>query len=524
MTARIPNIKIPTVTPSFSKKFVKQMAGSGLLPVMALEAFVEAGRTYQAGKRGGFDEARERITEEFMGAVFWLSGVKALNWLFEKVGQKFYKLPNINVPIASDEVRNPLQNFLHFEKHKNGGKILESTMSKFKFAKVFSSVLLANAFIGFVLPKVNQGITRWYHRKNDNTQQTNITPFPTMDSFVNKNKEDNNQPKSKDVPFGMNLLSIANKLENNRNWQLISVDVGNTAGRTISARNDDERVEVFFRDTASVYFYMFNMPNMNQWLNKIEQKGYGSRLDPVMSEFTTKYMHNYLDAKGVQSVTAEEFEKDMFGKKVTFTQNLKNKFKNTNIITLEDFTKELKTIVPAEELAQYEQLAKQMSELQPQIKGTSILTKKQAQMVLEKGCLYNPEFLKGFYKTAFKENIPEFIKRLFKIEDSGENFMHKYKYVEQGSLDKYLEDLEHYVKTVIEQAKKSHNGEINADMLTKMCKKNFRMNILNWGTGFAISALFLSTLIPKIQYAITKFRTGSTDFPGTAEYREKLTK
>ena len=46
------------------------------------------------------------------------------------------------------------------------------------------------------------------------------------------------------------------------------------------------------------------------------------------------------------------------------------------------------------------------------------------------------------------------------------------------------------------------------------------MNALNWGSGFVISALFLSTLIPKMQYLITKLRTGSSDFPGTEEYRK----
>ena len=61
------SIKVPPVNTRVmsSRNFVKQMASDGFLPVIALEAFVEAGRTYQAYQRGGFDEARERITEEF---------------------------------------------------------------------------------------------------------------------------------------------------------------------------------------------------------------------------------------------------------------------------------------------------------------------------------------------------------------------------------------------------------------------------------------------------------------------------
>ena len=47
--------------------------------------------------------------------------------------------------------------------------------------------------------------------------------------------------------------------------------------------------------------------------------------------------------------------------------------------------------------------------------------------------------------------------------------------------------------------------------------------MFNWGTGFAISAIFLSTIIPKVQYWITKVTTGQNEFPGTADYSaEKL--
>ena len=126
----------------------------------------KAEELFRLTKEAVFDEARERITEEFSGAVFWLGGVTALNWLFEKIGQKFLKLPNKVVDIASDGVRKPLENYLTNERTKDGAKILEKTMARFKFAKVISSVLIANAFIGFVLPKINQAITRSYHKNN----------------------------------------------------------------------------------------------------------------------------------------------------------------------------------------------------------------------------------------------------------------------------------------------------------------------------------------------------------------------
>ena len=75
-----------------------------------------------------------------------------------------------------------------------------------------------------------------------------------------------------------------------------------------------------------------------------------------------------------------------------------------------------------------------------------------------------------------------------------------------------------YVETIIKKAK---NGEITKDLLNKVCKENYAKNALNWGIGFAVSAAFLSTFIPKIQYWITRKATGSNEFPGTADYSEK---
>lgn len=510
------SIRIPTANTNhvISRNFVKQMASDGFLPVIALEAFVEAGRTYQAYKRGGFDEARERITEEFSGAVFWLGGVTALNALFERLGQRLLKLKNINVAIASDEVRNPLANYLEHETTKDGAKILEKTMAKFKFTKVISSVLIANAFIGFILPKINQSITRWYHRnkpaQNETPQNNSLTTRPSFDSFVKNNKD------NADVSFGMNMLSLANKFESNRNYKLLSVDVGTASGRAISARNNDERVEILFRDLSSIYFYMFNMYNMNKWLNKLEQSGNPARLDPVSAEFATKYMQSYVDDAGTsvqnasKSVNADKFAKDMLGEAAEIPEAIKTKLEGEKIkiISLDEF----KTLLKADEKygARFEELSKiadKMSELQPQIKGKSILTEGQIKDILAGGHINNPEFLKEFYKNRF-----------------GKDFMEKYKYVAQKDLDAYKAELVDYVKSILKKTKEKNLTEITEEILNKASKSNFKWNTLNWGAGFVTSALFLSTIIPKTQYLITKWRTGSNEFPGTAQYREQEAK
>lgn len=513
MSLRIPVANTNNV---MSRNFVKQMASDGFLPVIALEAFVEGGRTLQAYKRGGFDEARERITEEFSGAVFWLGGVTALNWLFEKIGQKFLKLPNQVVDIASDGVRKPLANYLEHERTKDGAKILEKTMARFKFAKVISSVLIANAFIGFVLPKINQAITRSYHKNKpetaaipveQNLQTPQVTnPFaarPIISDFTqNKDKEN-----KKDVSFGINLLSIANKFESDRNYKLLAVDAGTASGRAYSARNNDERVEILFRDLGSIYFYMFNMQLMNNWLNKIEQKGLGTRLDPVSAEFATKYMEEYFKSKGGAAVNAETFANDMLGANKEIPEALKGKFEGDNIkiISLEDFKKELTNLVPAENVEEFTKTAEKMSKLQPQIKGLSILTEGQVRDILNGGHLNNPEFLQEFFKNRF-----------------GSAFMEQYKFVAQNDLDAHKKELINYINSIIEKAK-AGSGEVTDKLVRKASNTNLKMNALNWGAGFAVSALFLSTIIPKLQYMITKWRTGSDNFPGTKEFQQQET-
>lgn len=514
MSIRIPTANVNNV---MSRNFVKQMASDGFLPVIALEAFVEGGRTLQAYNRGGFDEARERITEEFSGAVFWLGGVTALNWIFEKLGQKVLKLPKVNVDIASDGAHNPLGNYLKYETKTDGAKILEKTMARFKFAKVISSVLIANAFIGFVLPKINQAITRSYHKEKPQEQQpfvikpqSSFAPRPSFDTFVNSNdKNDSKNDNKKDISFGLNLLSIANKFESDRNYKLLSVDAGTATGRAYSARNNDERVEILFRDLGSIYFYMFNMQNMNTWLNKLEQNGLGTRLDPVSADFATRYMEEYLKDKGVDKVNTETFAKEMLGTQREIPETIKAKFKGDKIkiINLDEFKSELPKLVSDNKVAEFEKLVEKMSQLQPQIQGKSILTQGQVQDLLNGGHINNPEFLQEFFKNRF-----------------GENFMDKYKFVAQSDLDAYKKELIDYVNSIVEKAKKTNSGDITQTLLRKASSNNLKMNALNWGAGFVTSALFLSTIIPKLQYMLTKWRTGSDAFPGTAQYREQETK
>lgn len=505
---------VSSYKPLAQHKFLKSMASGGLARFILLESFVEAGRTYQAYRRGGFDEGRERITEEFTGAVFWLGGVKAFNAINDKIGKWILGLRTTNFDLGSDKARNPLANFLHLETSTKSGKhFTENQIAKFKSAKLITSILLANTMIGFVVPKLNQKITRYYHR-NDKKQtpeqnQPNVSLNPlSMDKFITDSSKD-----KKDVNFkgGSPLLSLAFNLENNTTWQLLSTDIGTAGGRTISARNNDERREILFRDLTSIYFYMFNMPNMNKFLNKIEQNGRKTRVDSMNADYTKDLMVNLVNQKYNGKISPQALEEEMLGTgKHVIPETIKAKFKD-GFMPIDDFLKEIPNIVPADEVQKFSDIAKEMANLQPEVAGVKRITIDQAERTFKGGYLNNPEFLKNLYELAFGRG-----------KKTGANYLNPYKFISHADVAQVDDDLKYFVEQIIKKAKEQAK-DIDIETLKAASKKNCRLNALNWGTGFAISALFLSTLIPKIQYWLTKKITGKDAFPGTEEYRKQQT-
>lgn len=528
MVVKVSPIAADIYNPQTSHRFMKSMASGGLARFIMLEGIVEAGRTYQATKRGGFDEGRERITEEFTGAVFWLGGVKFFNAINDKIGKWALGLRTADFDLGSDKARNPLANFLHNEKStKTGRAFTESQIAKFKSAKLIASILMANTMIGFVVPRLNQAITRAYHKKdkNNNPQQQqnqNIINMPVMgmDKFLSNAKKD-----KKNVSFsGSPLMSLAFNLENNTTWQLLSTDVGTAGGRTISARNNDERREILFRDLTSIYFYMFNMPNMNKWLNKIEQNGRATRVDSVNADYTAKHMQEILKANNGK-LTPEELAHEMFGHEanelfkgkfknfteteINIPQKVKDAFKD-GFMPIETFKQKITEFVPAAEVEKYTKLAEKMSALQPKVAGVGRITIEQAERVFKGGYLNDPEFLKNLYEISFGKDKKSGIA----------NYLNPYKFISDGDVNLVDSDLKYFVQQIIEKASNA-GKDITSEVIEKAAKSNFRKNVFNWGSGFVVSALFLSTFIPKIQYWLTKKITGSNAFPGTEEYAKQ---
>ena len=479
------------ISQNFGKGARNFVSGLGrndaLLPIVLLEAAVIGGRTYNAYDRGGFIEARERGTEEVVSSVFWLFGVQAFNMLGDKVGKKVLGLKDIDFEVGKDAVRNPVKNYM-----QKIPKYDEKVLGAFKLTKIISSILLTNAIIGFVVPKINQAITRKYqksleeieNKKNELPQQENIQQFADKAP----------QKSNKDTAFkGMgvsNLLMLANSFENDARYKLLSTDVGIAGGRAVNARNKHERREILFRDLSSLYFYMFCRMNLNSFLNQVES-GRSQRLDPTSTNILDAHLQENLKSK--PSYSAEEFERLVLGEKVEIPKKVQNKITN-GIIRLEEFEK---IVGKNSALAKR---AQEMSKLQPKLEGVSILSSEQLKDVYSGGLINNPKMLgEIFEKFSNKKST---------------NPMSFFPEKDLGSVKQQMVD---YVEDIVKKAKASGDS-ITIKTLRSAERGNFWKNAFNLGAGFAVSAYFLSTAIPKIQYWMTRKRTGKDKFPGVEKY------
>lgn len=492
-------------------KIVSGMAkGDALVPIILLEAAVTGGRTYHSYKRGGFVEARERGTEEVLGAIFWLTGVSAFNKLGDLIGKKLLGLDNLEVgktpkknpfglekidfDVAKDTVRDPFKNYTDIiEKQANSlikrkkvPKISEKTLAAFKFTKIISSILITNAIIGFIVPKINQAITRKY-QKNVKNIDKNSTGIKTDENFTGLTNKNNKTSFKGGI---QNLLSITNLFENDARCKLLSTDVGVAGGRAINARNKHERREILFRDLASVYFYMFCKNHLASLLNLVEN-GRSTRLDAFSARKLDAHLRNGLKDK---SLNAQEFEKLVLGTQNTIPENISKEVKS-GIIKLDKF-KEL------ENNQTIRKIAEKMSKLQPEICNEAIITAEQLKDVYTGGLINDPRFLNKVFRVF-----------------SDDKSINPLKYFAEKDLRKVKQQMEDYVKDIIKKSK-SKGENITSETLKAAKKGNYIKNIFNLGVGFAVSAYFLSTAIPKIQYWITKKQTGEDNFPGVQQYND----
>lgn len=485
-----------------------------LASTILLETAVTGGRGYNAYKRSGAAELRERAFDDIVSAVFWMKGVDIFNNIGDKIGTHVLKLPTTEFDVGKDALRTPFNNLVGdlSEKVKDTDtlKKLEKKLAVFKFSKIILSTLLATGFVGFALPKINQAITRKLMHIGNNSQSKNVNnddkyaQFASV-SFDEFNKKFSSQEKPAFKGISPNAITtVAHYLEGNKICKLLSSDVGILAGRVTTARNKDEGLEYLFRDTASSFFYIASTPIIYSLL----QKATGSAKSTSIDTVAAKQVHNmFLEqikkADGTfGSIGVKEFAEKIIGKLDDKAIELLSKLPfDSDVIPLSELSKYLtdETLIKK---------AAELSKLQPKQAGVgAVLTRQQVADVLKNGAISEPSFMQRIFKTKF-----------------GEALTNPYKFIPMKKITKFRDNIDDYAKAVIDFANKTNNGVVDKKLLDKLSKRSFIMSAGFRAIAIGISAFALGIAIPKIQYAITAKRTGSTKAPGLREFEQSESK
>jgi len=510
---------------SLAKNAVSVLGNSAeLAPVILLEGSVTGGRTYQAYKRGGKTEAFERIREESIAAFFWIFGVKIFNKIGDAFGKHVLKLPIIDFDTGKDALRNPMENAMESIRtgipaeallqdtkqakaakkiFDEGIKVSDKALARFKFAKIALSVLASVSVTGIALPKFNQKLTaNRLKREKAEKEKQNASNNQSSGIDVFKQKIASSPSTSK-VSFSGNALNIfTHNLESNPIANLLSNDAGMLIGRTVNARNKDERIEILFRDVASIYFYLRCREDVKNLMQKHTSAGNLTKLNPncagVVSEHMIKAAKN--SKNGIIDISS-------------FLGSVPEEYK----FVLEDFDKLAKEdasavtdgVIKLEKLKEFLpkslwDRAEAMSKLQPkQAMQHSVLTRTQLEDVLSSGEISNTEFLMNAYKKKF-----------------GDALTNDYKFISMKDINEYRKNITEYVNAVAEYAGKK-GFQITEELIKKADRASTMKSLGFFALGFGISAAFLSTIIPKTQYLITRLRTGKNEFPGVEEQEPK---
>lgn len=551
------------------RRFVTQLDKSGaILPVVLLEATVTGGRTYQAYQRDGFVEARERVTEESLGAIFWLFGATMFGKLLDKLGQKFLKVPKEMPAVGRDNIRTPFNNFIDDMAQRlnlsvDKKEATKKFLARFSVGKTFTSLAIACLFIGYVVPKLNQGITKYIFgrmdKKEPQGQKNKLTLKDARNIFsakdVSINAVENFKAskgngiyldKTKNPSFKAgadSLLRIVQNFEENAVWKLLGTDVGTVTGRTLNARNKDERVEIMFRDISSIYFYCFSMPHIVAFMNRQDTfKGLNTKLNPMsamethnhliqrmadrkmsevvkLSEFKEFALGKDIDNKLIDSIFGEQ--KKLPPKKYLFGLIKKEQKPQVRTISLKDFEAKIDELFASniEEKERIKSFGRRMAQLlQPEKQGVKMITESQALDAIQGGVAREPEFLANVLNNIHKESnsFTNFFRKLFgkaPVIPNQTPLTDPYKYIPQDTLEAQRKQILGYVEAIIKDAEKT--GEVTAERMLELNKRNMRKGGLFMALAMGVSALFLSTIIPKVQYYITFLRTGKNSFPGT---------
>ncbi len=488
------NVNIISSIDRLRKPITNLSNPSKLLPVILLETTVTGGRSLQAYKRGGKTELRERFTEDAVSAVFWLGGATALNKVGDRIGEKFFNIPK-NFDGGADALRTPIKNTAQkmLEKVNQTAtpenlKNMEKKLATFKFSKIALSTLISTAFVGFILPKLNHALTRRMIEKENikKSHQISITlPNHTVSNLPMSSKL--SKPSFKGVN-PTNLANLAHNLENHAIFKLASSDVGILTGRTLNARNEDDRREVLFRDVTSSYFYTISPIVTRKILTNTVPNGKLATINSDTAQSVLKELRRVVRENGGK-ISADKFKEvtlgTLDGAKKAVIDSLPFKDGVISLDALSEVVKDSDII----------KRATQMTGLQPKhAELGKVLTRRQVEDVFRNGAITD-------FGSMFRMHRAQF----------GEALTDSSRFVPMKHVNKFRDSITTFVEETVKCAK---DGQITEEVLKTVDRKNLIRTGAFWAAGFLVSALFLSTIIPKVQYWLTERKTGKNEFPG----------
>lgn len=633
------------------QKALSQLSNEkALASVLLLETTVIAGRCYQAKKRGGWIEARERFAEEVSTSIVWLFGVGFLSKTADLILKRFGFETDVDITSHknSNSLINRIKNSIHKNtvfgrffnaEHVSAGikaeqrgwqhlnvmdlsetfavgrkKLFERKNTTAKFGKVILSAAGALYLVGSVIPKINQAITRKIIAgeidKNENNQS--IQDNFKQDKFFGVSsrhgqssfKQAHNMQaylysvKRKNVSFGSGSLfnfvkTATNALENDQRCKILTVDAGILAGRTSHARNENEKKEIFLRDALSIVFYTFSthwiisgLSNLfdekhklntkvetgvaklladriigegknngiveeiaedgqisleelrnrilgveNQPLTEKLQKLLGQNDDKLaLNEFVSELDKSGLDRKlmadKVSSINAQrvayydvreisnmlmESEKDT--KLANAFSNLADKLYQQSMIGRQfDIAEELDKLMPGvEKSAHAGRIQELISGAKVKANDKFVITA-QIDDIVKGGLINDVEFIgEAFAKSTLNSKMPDSINPRKHV--SSETF-NDIKY----EIRKYAERMMDRAKMELKELDKA-SVEI---FMTSIKNKNSLARMGYTAVGLGVSAFFLSFVIPKLQYFMTKTTTGKDDFPVVQDIKDQI--
>ena len=466
-------LRIPQIQ-DIAKVTSKLQNSKSMLPILLIEAAVIGGRSYQGYKRGGKDELRERVFEESITAAVWLGGIKGLNKLGDHFGKKYLKLDKLNYDVGKDALRNPS---LH----------MPDATKVFKFSKIAASVLLTTSFMGFILPKIKQNMTKKVKEKELANYIKVLGRAPTMEEYV-KNARTGGGALSFKGGAPAWLTTVSHNLENHNIWRLVSTDAGIITGRVKSSRNKYEAREYAFRDIASMYFYMGSLSHTLLALNKASKT---AKINPLAALETQKHIIKQM-GEGKFSVK-ELGEKLLQGK--PSAETVENIMKKSKIVELDT----LKGIFDAETFKK----AFKMSRMQPMINGKRVLSSVQIKDVLSNNWLSDPNYLNRMTIAA----------------TDGLSVTNA-KFVSKKEVEAIRQSADNFAQNLLDFARKKGVGQIDAEFVENFARRNILKSAGFTAAGLVVACFGLGYLVPKLQQFITYKTTGEHAFPGTHAYNK----